>query len=179
MMFGAKLNYIKGLKGQCPSGYEIKYYREGGRVCAKCEAIQKQAQTFQNPIDAFKCGRKMKKKSCGGKVKEAKCGSKVEMDKCGKKMKKKQEGGELEARRKGVAESNRANMERIMAEKERIGNDYRSNVNREYNPAFSPRMGSTTNPIALPEITVTPNGTYPTNPLGRYTRPNYRPTWKR
>lgn len=79
-MFGAKLNYIKGLKGQCPQGYEVKYYKQGGRVCAKCEAIHKQTQP-QNPIDAFKCGRKMKKKACGGR------------------MKKNQEGGEMTTKR--------------------------------------------------------------------------------
>ena len=61
MMFGAKLNYIKGLKGQCPQGYEMKYYKEGGRVCAKCEAIKKQVP--MGTIDAFKCGRKIKKVS--------------------------------------------------------------------------------------------------------------------
>lgn len=89
MMFGAKLNYIKGLKGQCPQGYEMRYYREGGRVCAKCESLQKQSAAPQNPIDAFKCGRKMKKKACGGKVKEAKCGTKVA---CGGNIKKAQKG---------------------------------------------------------------------------------------
>ena len=66
MMFGAKLNYIKGLKGQCPQGYEMKYYKECGRVCAKCEAIKQQVP--MNPIDAFKYERKMKKKACGGSV---------------------------------------------------------------------------------------------------------------
>ena len=88
MMFGAKLNYIKGLKGQCPKGYEMRQYKVGGVVCPKCEAIKNQVAP-QDPIKAFKCGRKMKKKACGGTVKEAKCGTKVEMDKCGKKMKKK------------------------------------------------------------------------------------------
>lgn len=68
MMFGAKLNYIKGLKGQCPQGYEMKYYKQGGSMCAKCEEIKKQSP--MNPIDAFKCGRKMKKKACGGSVKK-------------------------------------------------------------------------------------------------------------
>lgn len=72
MMFGAKLNYIKGLKGQCPQGYEMKYYKDGGIVCSKCEAIKQQAP--MNLIDAFKCGRRMKKKACGGKVKKAQDG---------------------------------------------------------------------------------------------------------
>ena len=66
MMFGAKLNYIKGLKGQCPQGYEMKYYKKGGRVCTKCEEIQK--QTPMNTIDSFKRNRKVKKKTCGGPV---------------------------------------------------------------------------------------------------------------
>ena len=101
-MFGAKLNYIKELKGQCPQGYELKYYKEGGRVCTKCEQIKRQAVP-ENPIDAFKCGRKMKKKACGGPVKKDKCGTKIEMDKCGKKMKKKACGGPVKKDQKGGA----------------------------------------------------------------------------
>ena len=92
MMFGAKLNYIKGLKGQCPQGYELKYYREGGRMCAKCEAIKQQAP--MNPIEAFKCGRKTKKKKCQN-------GSSIEIDKCGNKMKKKSCGGSVKKDQKG------------------------------------------------------------------------------
>ena len=61
MMFGAKLDYIKGLKGKCPTGYEMRYYKEGGRACAKCEAIKKQVP--MGTIDAFRCGRKIKKVS--------------------------------------------------------------------------------------------------------------------
>ena len=34
--FGAKLNYIKELRGQCPEGYEIQYYKSGGHLCKKC-----------------------------------------------------------------------------------------------------------------------------------------------
>ena len=65
--FGAKLNYIKQLRGQCPDGYEMKKFAKGGAVvqrCTKCE------QGAKNPIDEFKCGRKMKKKmETGGKSK--------------------------------------------------------------------------------------------------------------
>ena len=92
MMFGAKLNYIKGLKGQCPQGYEMKYYRDGGRMCAKCEAIKQQAP--QDPIEAFKCRRKTKKKKCQN-------GSSIEIDKCGNKMKKKSCNGSVKKDRKG------------------------------------------------------------------------------
>lgn len=85
MMFGAKLNYIKGLKGQCPQGYEMKYYKDGGRVCAKCEAIKQQAP--MNLIDAFKCGRRMKKKACGGSVRKDKEGGSAKPSKTVKTVK--------------------------------------------------------------------------------------------
>lgn len=118
--FGAKLNYIKQLRGVCPDGYEMQYFKRGGRFCKQCVAKQKKMEQGgiapSNPVDAFKCGRKMKKKACGGsvnkKVKKGqngvdlratgfstdpnrntmliptdKCGGSVEKDKCGNKMK--------------------------------------------------------------------------------------------
>ena len=110
--FGAKINYIKKLRGQCPDGYELQYYKSGGQLCKKCmkkQVIQEGGNVTQDPIDQFKCGRKMKKKKCeaGGTVDIDKCGAKMKkkkcenggfipFDKCGKKMKKKQEGGGLE-----------------------------------------------------------------------------------
>lgn len=99
--FGAKLNYIKFLKGQCPSGYEMQFFKAGGRVCKKCMKKENGGEVVDNPVDAFKCGRKMKKKACGGSIKEAKCGTKVESDKCGKKLiKKKVTGGPITKRNK-------------------------------------------------------------------------------
>lgn len=68
MMFGAKLNYIKSLRGQCPVGTELRYYKVGGKVCAKCEQLNRQQYMYQDPIEAFKCGRKMKKKQTGGLI---------------------------------------------------------------------------------------------------------------
>ena len=113
--FGAKINYIKKLRGQCPDGYELQYYKSGGllrKECKKCmkeQVMQEGGNVPQDPIDQFKCGRKMKKKKCeaGGTVDIDKCGAKMKkkkcenggfipFDKCGKKMKKKQEGGGLE-----------------------------------------------------------------------------------
>ena len=90
--FGAKLNYIKKLNGQCPEGMEMYYYKQGGRLCRKCIQAKQNEEEIEypsNPIDAFKCGRKMKKKKC-------EIGGTVDMDKCGNKMKKKQQGGDLE-----------------------------------------------------------------------------------
>ena len=110
--FGAKLNYIKKLNGQCPEGMEMHYYKQGGRLCRKCMQAKQNGEETEspsNPIDAFKCGRKMKKKKCeiGGTVDMDKCGAKIKkkkcengglisFDKCGNKMKKKKQGGDLE-----------------------------------------------------------------------------------
>ena len=110
--FGAKINYIKKLRGQCPDGYDLQYYKSGGQLCKKCikkQVMQEGGNVPQDPIDQFKCGRKIKKKKCeaGGTVDMDKCGAKMKkkkcenggfipFDKCGKKMKKKQEGGGLE-----------------------------------------------------------------------------------
>ena len=67
--FGAKLNYIKKLNGQCPEGMEMHYYKQGGRLCRKCmQAKQNREETESpsDPIDSFKCGRKIKKNQKGG-----------------------------------------------------------------------------------------------------------------
>lgn len=90
--FGAKLNYIRKLNGQCPEGMEMYYYKQGGRLCRKCIQAKQNEEEIEypsNPIDAFKCGNKMKKKKC-------EIGGTVDMNKCGNKMKKKQQGGDLE-----------------------------------------------------------------------------------
>lgn len=59
---GAKLNYIKELRGICPEGYEMQSYKVGGKVCKKCIKKKEEGDKItQNAVDAFKCGRKMKK----------------------------------------------------------------------------------------------------------------------
>lgn len=97
--FGAKLNYIKGLRGQCPEGYEMEYYKSGGQLCKKCtkkQVMQDGGSTPSNPIDEFKCGKKMKKKMNGGEVDMNKCGGKTK-----KKKSKKQEGGTFDPKTYG------------------------------------------------------------------------------
>ena len=69
--FGAKLNYIRQLRGLCPEGQELEYYRDGGRLCKRCiqkNKMQDGGEVPNNPVDAFKCGRKMKKAEKGTKV---------------------------------------------------------------------------------------------------------------
>lgn len=51
---GAKLNYIKRLKGECPDGYEMTFFKAGGKVCKKC----------QKKVEKDCGGKKMK--ACGG-----------------------------------------------------------------------------------------------------------------
>lgn len=65
--FGAKLNYIRSLNGQCPEGTEVSYFKQGGHICKKCVAKQKEEEK-QSSVEAFKCGRKMKKAQQGTKV---------------------------------------------------------------------------------------------------------------
>lgn len=82
--FGAKLNYIKKLNGQCPEGMEMHYYKQGGRLCRKCMQVKQnegELETPSNPIDAFKCGRKIKKNQQGRKF------PLIETDKNGKNKK--------------------------------------------------------------------------------------------
>lgn len=103
--FGAKINYIKGLRGQCPNGYELQYYKSGGQLCKKCikkQVMQNGEDLPQDPVGQFKCRRKIKKKKCeaggivdidkcGAKIKKKKCenGGFISFNKCGNKMKKK------------------------------------------------------------------------------------------
>lgn len=73
--FGAKLNYIKKLNGQCPEGMEMHYYKQGGRLCRKCMQAKQNGEETEspsNPIDAFKCGRKIKKDQHGKKLPQIK-----------------------------------------------------------------------------------------------------------
>lgn len=56
--FGGMLNYIEHLRGVCPEGYEMQFFKQGGRVCKKC----------MKKVKADKCGGKTKKvkKAMGG-----------------------------------------------------------------------------------------------------------------
>lgn len=111
--FGAKLNYIKQLNGQCPEGYEMNYYKEGGQLCKRCMKKQNGGEmaekTPTNPTQQFKqvasakCGKKMKKKEEGGSVEVEKCGGKPKLKKkaCGGQMKKAACGDKMKAEQKG------------------------------------------------------------------------------
>lgn len=56
---GAKLEYYKKLKGVCPEGEELVYFKQGGRICKAC---QKGAKVKGNEVDKFKKGRAQYKK---------------------------------------------------------------------------------------------------------------------
>lgn len=73
---GAKLNYINRLKGNCPEGYQMNYFKVGGKVCRQCQKME---------TPKAKCGKKMVKKGCSGMVKgiRAEMGAKLESMKKG------------------------------------------------------------------------------------------------
>lgn len=50
---GAKLDYIKTLKGQCPEGYELNFFKAGGKVCSKCQKKMEESKKG-SPIEQFK-----------------------------------------------------------------------------------------------------------------------------
>lgn len=77
---GAKLNYIKALKGECPEGYEM--FKAGG--CMKC--MKKKNGDTINLV-------KEDMKKCGGKVKK----------RVTKKVSKKEEGGLLPEKDRALA----------------------------------------------------------------------------
>lgn len=50
---GAKLNYLKKITNTCPEGTQLTYYKVGGQICSKCEAIAKQQKAI-NVMDSIK-----------------------------------------------------------------------------------------------------------------------------
>ena len=71
---GAKLNYIKALKGSCAEGEELVYFQKGGKVCSKCEKKHKEVEKINKPsnnaVEEFKKGRRMKKCQEGGNIQQ-------------------------------------------------------------------------------------------------------------
>ena len=90
---GAKLEYYKKLKGVCPEGEELVYFRQGGRICKACQKSQNGTKVDEkaNAVDKFKAERAYKKNinkdACGSKMKVSKCGSKMKSSKGGSKKK--------------------------------------------------------------------------------------------
>lgn len=74
--FGAKLAYIKQLKGECPEGSHLEYFKAGGQICKRCakDVVKKDCK-----------GSKIKK-ACGGATAgmnliKAELGSSLQKDK--------------------------------------------------------------------------------------------------
>ena len=57
---GAKLNYYNKIKGNCPDGEELIYFKKGGRICKACQGKKVQKGGELNPIQEFKKKRKQK-----------------------------------------------------------------------------------------------------------------------
>lgn len=113
---GAKLNYIRSLRGVCPEGYELGYFKEGGQICPKCmkkrekmgavpfkpiqgekgtKVVQDFKKDLKNKKDKISISKKApEKKEQGGTLNISE--DLLELFKCGgksKKMKKKENGG--------------------------------------------------------------------------------------
>lgn len=76
---GAKLRYTRSLLNTCPSGYEMAYFKAGGRMCKKCMkkaeqggSVPREQHKRMNAVEEFKCGRKMAKHQKGGKTDDKK-----------------------------------------------------------------------------------------------------------
>lgn len=80
---GAKLQFIKSLKHQCPEGEKLEFFAKGGAIGCKCVKENKnggKTESKKNAIDLYKekCGGKMKKDKCGGKMKKHQIGGTLE-----------------------------------------------------------------------------------------------------
>ena len=80
--FGAKLEYIKKLKGICPEGYELKFFKQGGSVCKVCEKGEKLKQYPKLTNDKYR-------KLPTSKQSDVDLKDQARKDKCGAKLKKK------------------------------------------------------------------------------------------
>lgn len=121
---GAKLNYIKSLRGVCPEGFELGYFKEGGQICAKCvekrekmggipfkpiqgekgtKVVQDFKKDLKNKKDkiAIDSKKKPEKKELGGALTISP--ELLDMFKCGGKSKKaKKEEGGLMKKKQGI-----------------------------------------------------------------------------
>lgn len=52
--FGAKINYINYLRGNCPPGFDLTYYKQGGKLCKKCMKKRAQMENKGNTVNEFK-----------------------------------------------------------------------------------------------------------------------------
>ena len=72
--YGARLNYLRSLKGKCPEGEKLVYFQKGGKACKACEQAEKVKNgTKIDEISNFKQKQKQKrieKQSCGSKIKK-------------------------------------------------------------------------------------------------------------
>lgn len=153
MRFGAKLNYIKYLRGKCPEGYEMQYFKNGGKAgCKKCQKKEEGGDVIAN----FKCGRKMKKK--------CEQGSSIEMN--GKKMKKSKYGSKVEKAQRGTDLENPYNIQTYNDLNEYV-KKRKQGVRNLFNPKSSilSWSGHYNNPIELQGIDVYPDpkATIPTS----------------
>lgn len=67
---GAKLTYIRRLRGGCPPGYETEMFKAGGRVCTRCKRKAEAKERGGNLGDESQVVKDFKSLRCGGKTKK-------------------------------------------------------------------------------------------------------------
>lgn len=58
---GAKLNYLKSLKGRCPEGEELVYFKKGGMIDCGCQKKAKGGEVEEQPMNAVQEFKKKRK----------------------------------------------------------------------------------------------------------------------
>ncbi len=51
---GAKLQYYKKLKGACPEGENLVFFKKGGQICKACQKAENGGNVKENAVAAFK-----------------------------------------------------------------------------------------------------------------------------
>lgn len=78
MRKGAKINYLRKITNNCPEGTQLTYYKVGGQICSKCEALQQ-----QKPMDVM-ASIKAEMFQGGGKAATKKTPAKKQLDQAGR-----------------------------------------------------------------------------------------------
>ena len=82
---GAKLNYLKQLKGKCPEGEELVYMKKGGTVCPVCQKKKDGGEAKVNKKQFFGKDKKVTKEQEGGDItatqRKSKAGNEIGIEK--------------------------------------------------------------------------------------------------
>lgn len=58
---GGAINYLRQLRGECPTGYNLSYYKKGGKLCKKCVKKADDGDKFSKSLEKFNQKKKSNK----------------------------------------------------------------------------------------------------------------------